>query len=181
MRRFHPVITSAAVRVSRRWGAGSSNEIDDVVQEIYLKFCVDRERILGTFHQVQREAAFSYVKVVATNIASDFFRRRGAVKRGLLHTTVLVDGRELAGLPDDIERRLTLAQLDRLLIAATQTDSGVRDRAIFCLYFKQGMTAHAISLQPGVALSVKGVEAVLHRLTKMIRNAIHDPQGTAAE
>ena len=177
MRRFHPLITSAAMRVSRRWGAGDSGEIDDVVQEIYLKLCVDRGRILDNFQMPQEEAVFGYVKVVATNIAHDFFRRRGAAKRGLLQTTAFGDGLEHVSLPDDIERRLTLAQLDRLLVEATQTENGARDRAIFALYFKQGMTAQAISRLPGVALSVKGVEAVLYRLTKMIRNAAGEARG----
>ncbi len=172
MRRFHPVITSAAIRVSRRWGAGTSTEIDDVVQEVYLKLCLDRERILGTSQVTQQEAVFGYLKVVATNIAHDFFRRRGAAKRGLFQTTVLMDGKELVSLPDDIERKLTLAELDRLLVTVTQTETGRRDRAIFNLYFKQGMTAQAIASLPGVSLTIKGVEAVLHRLTRTIRDAI---------
>jgi RNA polymerase sigma-70 factor, ECF subfamily len=172
MRRFHPVITSAAVRVSRRWGVCAPGEVDDVVQEIYLKLCSDRERILGTFNAPQHDAAFGYVKVVAINIAHDFFRQRGAVKRGFFQTTVLMEGQEPVSLPDDIERKLTLVELDRFLVTATQTETGPRDRAIFNLYFKQGLTAQAIALLPGVSLTVKGVEAVVHRLTRAIRNAI---------
>jgi len=180
MRRYHPVITSAAIRVSRRWGVGSSEEIDDVVQEIYLKMCVDEARILGGFRAPQPEAVFSYVKVVATNVAHDYFRRRAAVKRGVLQTTSLSECDDRVSIPDDFERRLTLAQLDRLLVAQTQNANGTRDRVIFRLYFRQGMTAQAISQLPGIALNPKGVEGVLYRLTNAIRGAIENSQETGA-
>jgi RNA polymerase sigma-70 factor, ECF subfamily len=171
VRRFHPLITASAVRVSRRWSNGTPDEIDDVVQEIYLKLCTDRRRILTGFHAPQQAAIFGYIKVVATNIAHDFFRQRSAVKRGVALTSTLDEASQSA-LPDQLEQRLTLEQLDRILIAHTQTENGSRDRAIFRLYYRQGMTAQAISTLPGVGLSAKGVEAVLYRLTKNIRSAM---------
>ena len=180
MRRYHPVITSAALRVSRRWGTGSSGEIDDVVQEIYLKLCADGGRILGSFRASQPEAVFGYVKVVATNIAHDFFRHQSAAKRGVLQTVSLAESNAQASLPDRMERRLNLAQLDRLLTALTQNENGARDRAIFRLYFRQGMTAQAISELPGVSLNAKGVEGVLYRLTRALRKVISNPQEMGA-
>ena len=176
MRRFHPVITSAALRVSRRWGAGNSNEVDDVVQEIYLKLCLNAARILGSFRAIEPEAVFGYVKVVATNLAHDYFRQRFATKRGVLQMTSLTEAGEPVARSDDLERRLTLEQLDRLLVTVTQGENGSRDRAIFRLYFRQGMTAHAISQLPGIPMNHKGIEAVLYRLTRGIRSAIRNSQ-----
>ncbi len=51
--------------------------------------------------------------------------------------------------------------LDRLRRRATP-----RDRQIFGLYFLQGMTAREIAELPDIGLTVKGVEAVIHRLRK---------------
>ena len=47
MRRYHAIIVASALRVSRRWGMGTSEEVDDVVQEIYLKFWADDGRVLS--------------------------------------------------------------------------------------------------------------------------------------
>jgi RNA polymerase sigma-70 factor (ECF subfamily) len=175
MRRYHHVITAAAVRVSRRWGEGTSQEIDDVIQEVYLKLCADRARILIEFRSSQPEAIFGYVKTVATNLAHDFFRRRGSNKRGLGRTTSLEEVAE-HGSPSDAERRVALAEVERQLIAATQNENSGRDRAIFWFYYRYGMTAQAISELPGIELNSKGVEGVLHRVTRAIRHRLFNPQ-----
>lgn len=180
MRRYHSVITSAAVRVSRQWGDGSPDEIDDVVQEIYLKFCADQGRVLAGFRSREQDAIFGFVKVVATNTARDFFRHKTAGKRGASRTQALTEIAERIGLPSDIERRITLSEIHRLLVAITQNDNGARDRAIFQFYYRDGMTAQAISQLPGVWLNPKGVEGVLHRLTRTIREAAANPQETGA-
>jgi RNA polymerase sigma-70 factor, ECF subfamily len=45
-----------------------------------------------------------------------------------------------------------------------------RDRTIFWLYYRQGMTAKEITGLPGIGLSLKGVESALHRLVKLVRD-----------
>ena len=181
MRRYHAVLTGAAVRVSNRWGQGSPAEVDDVVQEIYLKFCADGARILTSFHESRPEAVFGYLKVVATNVARDWFRKGLAAKRSVGLTENLDEADNVAAPGNDVERQLTLAEVDELLIRHTQTETGSRDRAIFRLYYKQGMTARAIADLPGTGLSAKGVEGVLHRITALIRRSINPAQGTGAD
>ncbi len=181
MRRYHSVLTAAASRVSNRWGQGSSDEIDDIVQEIYLRLCADSARILTSFKESRPEAVFGYLKVIATNLAHDFFRKRSAAKRGAWRTASLDEVGDVAAPGDDIERHLTLAKIDELLWGHTQTESGARDRNIFRLYYRQGMTAQAIAELPGIGLSPKGVEGVLHRITKVIRQTIEHTQGIGSE
>ena len=180
MRRYHPVITAAAIRVSHRWGAGTTQEIDDVVQEVYLKLCSDNARVLLEFGSVEPAAIFGYLKTISTNVAHDFFRRRSSKKRGQAQTASLA---EIAERPAscDIERRLTLSDVDRLLVATTQGEAGDRDRAIFWFYYRFGMTARAIAALPGVSLNPKGVEAVLLRLTKAIRKRMFEKQEMDAD
>jgi RNA polymerase sigma factor (sigma-70 family) len=180
MRRYHSVITAAAVRVSRQWGDGSPDEIDDVVQEIYLKFYADRARVLAGFRSPAQDAIFGFVKVVATNTARDFFRHKTAGKRGVQQTQALTEIAELIGKPGDAERQVTLGEINRLLLANTQGENGVRDRAIFQFYYRDGMTAQAISQLPGVGLNPKGVEGVLHRLIKAIRDSAVNSQEMGA-
>lgn len=175
MRRYHPLLTAAAVRVSRRWGKGTADEIDDIVQEIYIKLCSDGSRVLTDFQVVRPGEEFGYLKVVATNHAHDYYRRRSASKRG----------RDMASLEDNLgvavtdagmERRLALAEVEKALLAGTQTQTGRRDRGIFRLYYQQGMTAKAIAELPGVELTQKGVEGVLHRLTGAVRRVLRPQQ-----
>lgn len=182
MRRYHPVLTAAASRVSRKWGRPGPEEVDDIVQEIYLRMCADRARILTTFQDPRPEAMFGYLKVVSTNIAHDFYRRRSAAKRGAEKISSVDDAADVPAPFHDIYRRLSLAEIEQTLMAQTEhKENGTRDRAVFRLYYRHGMTAQAIADLPGMGLNPKGVEGVLHRLTKTIRQAFGQAQGFDAE
>lgn len=181
MRRYHSVITAAAIRVSRQWGNGTPDEIDDIVQEIYLKFCAEKCRILREFHATQQEAIFGFIKVIATNTARDVFRKSHAVKRGTVITQQLTEVSEQIGLSTDMDRTVFLSQLRQLLIAVTQSETGDRDRAIFQFRYRDDMTVDAISKMPGIELTPKGVDAVLHRLIKSMREVVNNPQETKAD
>lgn len=176
MRRYHPLLTSAGIRVSHRWGNGSSQEIDDIVQEMYLKLCADGARILTRFQATTPDSVFGYLKVVATNLAHDYFRKRSASKRGAWRTASLDEVRDVAAAGSDLDQQLALAEVDKLLLSHTQTQNGSRDRGIFRLYYQHGLTAQAIAELPGVQLSPKGVEGVLHRLTKAVRQTLQPKQ-----
>ncbi len=182
MRRYHAVLASAAIRVSRQRGRGSPEEVDDLVQEIYLRLCADRARILTRFHDPRPKAMFGYLKVVATNIAHDFFRRQSATKRGAGQTASVEEAGNLPAPFEDIERRVSLVEIDEMLQIHTQEkDNGKRDRAVFRLYYRHGLTTQAIAELPGIGLSSKGVEGVLSRLTKAIRQGFGQMQGLGAE
>jgi RNA polymerase sigma-70 factor (ECF subfamily) len=176
MRRYHPLLTTAAIRVSRRWGNGTPDEIDDVLQEIYLKLCADGAQVLTSFHVDAPDAEFGYFKVVATNLAHDYFRKRSAAKRGVFRTESLDEARGVAAGDSEMEKRLVLSEVDNALLSHTQSEHGSRDRGIFRLYYQHGMTSKAIAELPGVDLSQKGVEGVLQRLTKSIRQTLQPQQ-----
>jgi RNA polymerase sigma-70 factor (ECF subfamily) len=181
MRRYHSLLTAAAIRVSRQWGQGASDEIDDIVQEIYLRMCADRARVLTSFRDSRPEAIFGYLKVTATNIAHDFFRHRSALKRGAERTKSFEEIGPVPAEFNDLDRRLTLGEINEMLLVHTQKENGPRDRTVFRLYYRYGMTAHAIAGLPGIGLNSKGVEGVLHRLTKAIRQAMGEVQETSTE
>jgi len=48
----------------------------------------------------------------------------------------------------------------------------VRNRAIFWLHNRDGMTAQAIASIPWIGLNTKGVETALRRMTQMIQSHI---------
>jgi RNA polymerase sigma-70 factor (ECF subfamily) len=173
MRRYHAVITSAAIRVAQQWGGGGSDEeIDDVIQEIYLKIYADRGRLFTTFQSVHADAIFGFVKVVATNAARDFFRSKTAQKRGGNLTEPLDETADRIQQHCGLDRTVNLIEIYRMVEEHTRHENGPRDRAIFDLYYREGLTAEAISKVPGITLNPKGVEAVLHRITKAIRATV---------
>jgi hypothetical protein len=47
-----------------------------------------------------------------------------------------------------------------------------RDRKLFWLYYRVGLTADAIAGLPSIGLSTKGVESSLLRLTRLLRDEI---------
>jgi RNA polymerase sigma-70 factor (ECF subfamily) len=182
MRRYHPILIAAAVRVSRQWGTGTGEETDDIVQEIYLRMCGEGGRVLVSFRDPRPEAIFGYLKVIATNIAHDFFRKKNAAKRGAEKTASVEQAAHLPAPLEDMDRLLSLSEIDEALEAHTrEKENGRRDRIVFRLYYRYGLTAQGIAELPGIGLNPKGVEGVLHRLTKAVRQSFDQPRGLGSE
>ena len=49
-----------------------------------------------------------------------------------------------------------------------------RDRAIFWLYYKQGLSAKAIAGIRTIGLSVKGVESTIGRMVRLLRQKMNE-------
>ena len=181
VRRFSRPIALSALRVGRMWGETSPTVIDDIVQDVFLKFCEDDRRVLREFEPRHQDSFLAFVKVVSAATANDYFRRRNTSKRGggvkeepisEFHAAVLQDS-------EWMERNHLLKEIDRFLEASGRDEIGRRDRTVFWLYYQQGMTASAIASLPSMSLSVKGVESALHRMTALIRNHLRKPLVTS--
>jgi RNA polymerase sigma-70 factor (ECF subfamily) len=72
---------------------------------------------------------------------------------------------------DETEWRLLLRDIDDFLKKPPVSE---RDRQIFWLYYRQGMSAKEIAALSSLSLSVKGVESVIVRLNQLIRNAFEN-------
>jgi DNA-directed RNA polymerase specialized sigma24 family protein len=70
-----------------------------------------------------------------------------------------------------MRRSVLLAELDRMLRSAPEV-IGDRDRALFWLYYLQGLTAEEIARLPVSGLTAKGVESALRRVTRWLREEI---------
>jgi RNA polymerase sigma-70 factor (ECF subfamily) len=171
IRRFHPLIAGTVARCARRFGECSADLIDDLVQDTFLKLCANRCRILRDFRPQSPEAIFGFLKTVAFNVTLDHFRGGMAEKRGSGQRDVALDtyaGSAVAGgegLPE-VEREILLREIEENL----PSDASPRDRQIFWLYYRHGMTTRAIASIPGLGLTQKGVESVIQRLTSYVRS-----------
>jgi RNA polymerase sigma-70 factor, ECF subfamily len=179
IRRFHPVIARSVIRVAAQYGTFDNSLIDDLLQETYLKICAEQCKLLRTFTPQGPESAFAFLKVVATNVAQDFFKGRLAQKRAPELTAETVEPATAspnAKFSDyrltDAERAVLMDQIDRRLRCTLPPDELQRSRTVFWLYYRSGMTASAIASLPTIGLTTKGVESLLFRLTRLVREGI---------
>jgi len=182
VRRFHKLIGAVVLRIARRWGETNPSLIDDLIQDTYLKVCAENCRLLRDFKAQHHNAFFGMLKVTAANAAHDYFRRWDADRRGprkseleLSEVEAFVGDSHASGAVQ-IEREILLRQIDHLLAAAS-SPSAARDREIFWLYYRQGFTADAIAGIATFKLTVKGVESILHRLKRMVRQSLVEATG----
>lgn len=178
--RIHGLIAGAVVRTVRQFGVTPTRElVDDLVQDTYVKLCADNVAALRRFRGARPEALVAYLRAVAFNATRDHLRAAFADKRGA--GQVVAPGDEvLAQVADaraeqaSTERHILLEQIDRWLRAGSDPEMADRDRWVFWLYYRHGMTARAIAGIQAVGLSPKGVESVIHRLTRAVRTAFGD-------
>ncbi len=178
LRRCTPLASLVAVRVSRSWVSASSPAmVDDIVQEVFLKLCDQERRILREFEARGEDSFLGLLRIISASVANDYFRRLYSAKRGgkVVTMPLVEDAAPLAsavGQPAaQMERSVLLAQLDDRLRSAPDV-IGERDRAMFWLYYRQGLTAEEIAGLPAAGLTPKGVESALRRVAKWLRAEI---------
>jgi len=177
IRRFHRLISTVVLRVARRWGESSRQVIDDLVQDTYLKLCADECHLLRSFKAHHADAFYGYLKVMTANLVHDHFKAIHSAKRGSGAAEVTDDEtvrsawypRGAPGVAHSSERRILLQELDGLLRKLAQGPHLERDRRVFWLYYRAGLTASAIATLPSIGLSTKGVESTILRLTRLLR------------
>jgi len=90
-------------------------------------------------------------------------------------STIDVDpeaGREVHGSSEDIARKVLLVEIDEHLKRCLSGPDQERDRMIFWLYFRQGMSTREVASLPGIGLGTKGVGSVIERLKRAVREQI---------
>jgi RNA polymerase sigma factor (sigma-70 family) len=183
VRRFQRPISLVIYRVAKIWGESANSVVDDLVQDTFLKLCANECSILREFRAKHSDATSGYLRVIALNVAHDYFRSRRALKRGGDQRPVVSEEMDpldfvpaVWGDAEQIETEVQLKEIEHLLDTASESDVSKRDRVIFRLYYKQGMTAKAIASIPTFQLSTKGVESSLARTTRFLRLQISGSQ-----
>ena len=177
VRRFHRLIATVALRTARRCGKTSPHVIDELVQETYVKLCSDNFRLLRSFEARHPDAFYGFLKVVTANLVLDHFKATRSEKRGSGTAEVPSESPVNAASEargEDVsvessERRILLLELDTILRELAKGPNLDRDRRIFWLYYRVGLTAKAIASLPSIGLTTKGVESTILRLTRLLR------------
>ncbi len=187
--RFHRPIALSILRTAYQWRAAGRELVDDLVQETYLKLCANGGRVLRDFAAQHPDTVISYIKTMAANVAHDHFKALHSQKRGAGEAAQSLNDidPDVAGLqsggPDAMEREVLMGEIGRALEFCAGGPERVRERAIFWLYYQQGMSAEAIAALPTIGLTSKGVESAIYRLTRLVREQLaqsrSEPAATA--
>ena len=174
IRRYRRPIALVILQVLRHWGELSTTLLDDLVQETYVVLCANDYRLLRQFAEKHPSSLNAMLRVVAANVTHDQIRARNSQKRGGKYIKAYPDSPLLEGAVSNeeinrIEREVQLREIDQLLQMAPKPISSKRDRTIFWLHFRSGMSAQAISKVPSFGLTAKGVESSLYRTLEFIR------------
>jgi RNA polymerase sigma-70 factor, ECF subfamily len=171
-------ISLTILRTASRWGDPSRSLVEDLVQTTYLKLWEDGCRLLRDFAIQYPEAILGYVKKMAANATHDYFKHGHSQSSGgdRPHvSTSDVDpeaGNEVHGSEEKIAFQVFLNEIDEHLKRGLGGPDQERDRMIFWLYFRQGMSTKEIASLPSVGLGAKGVGSVIERLKHCIREQI---------
>jgi len=183
--RFQKPISLSIKRTACQWGKDPAQFVDDLLQETYLKLCQDKCRLLLEFaRQHSDEAVLGYIKTIAINVAHDHFKSLHSQKRGAGETDQLHEDFDPAaqssnfGGPEAMDREVFLKEVHEQLQNCAAGSNQERDCLIFWFYYLQGMSAKAIAALATIKLTAKGVEAVIFRLTRCVREHLGNA-GTA--
>jgi RNA polymerase sigma-70 factor (ECF subfamily) len=169
-RRYHPTIAGVIVRTLASYGSASTHDVEDLIHEVYLRLCGQDGKALRNFLPAGAQSDFAYLKVIARNVVTDQMTRRGKNN----DTTPLEGGPielaagDVTGSARAIDRTVLIGEIHRILCDGAND----RDRRIFWLHYRAGLTAEEISCFRTIELTAKGVESVLHRLTKLVRTKL---------
>lgn len=165
-------------RTAALWGKTSPSLVDDLIQSTYLKLWEGGRILLQEFASQYPEAILGYLMKTAANLAHDHFRRiRNQSSGGSQPHVSTADVEpeahaEVYGGYDAITREIFLREIDELLQSCMTGPDQQRDRTIFWLYFRQGMTNQEIASLPGIGIGAKGVGSVIERLKRSLREQI---------
>jgi RNA polymerase sigma-70 factor (ECF subfamily) len=171
-------ISLTILRTASLWGEPSPSLVEDLTQVTYLKLWEDGCRLLRDFALQHPEAILGYIKKAAANATHDHFKHGRSQSAGgdKPHvSTSDVDpeaGREIHGSEEKIAFGIFLQEIDDHLKRGLTGPDQERDRMIFWLYFRQGMSTKEIAALPTIGLSPKGVGSVIERMKDCIREQI---------
>jgi len=160
------------------WGERSRSVVEDLNQVIYLKLWEGGRHLLQDFAVERPKAILGYLKRTAANATHDYFKHGRTQLSGgdRLHvSTSDVDpeaGEEAHGSEEKIAWGVFLNEVDEHLKHCLSGLDQERDRTIFWLYFRQGMSTKEIASLPSIALSANRVGSVIERLKHLIRDEI---------
>ncbi len=175
--RFQGNIASVLVKMAFRHGRPSQDLLHELKQEVYLKIFAADCKVLRTLRSCEEPVVAALVQSIAYTVACDYFRKNSALKRGGAQRMVALDDAAnaetfAAGDGENPLLSILFSEIDHALGEVADPSRLRQQRSVFWLYFRHGFTARDIAGLPSCGLSEKGVESLLGRLTKSVRERL---------
>ena len=160
------------------WNFSFEDTVDDLIQATILRLVENDCTLLRRFRGEHEDDLLAYLAVISRSVVRDCWRRQHAWKRNLNHGRTLRRSEfitlRLQSSQDYLSTgRQVLAREVLELSGHALTDAdgfSDRDRLIFGLHFIDDLSAAQIAQCRGIGLTKPGVEKVLWRIKKRIRN-----------
>jgi RNA polymerase sigma factor (sigma-70 family) len=164
--RYRPQIRKIVRNMLGHSKAGLA-DADDLEQQALVRLLKNKCRVLANFIPNNPHSERAYIKKVATSVVLDYFKQD--FKRG-----VPLEEAVFQTAPDSsVEDRILLRELEEALFEAIRdSPNGERDRKIFLLHYRSGLTAKQIAGMDSIGLSTKGVESALRKMVALIQDSL---------
>jgi RNA polymerase sigma factor (sigma-70 family) len=190
VRRFHPIIRSNVVRTFHRKAKEDAerraqfpeDQIEDLIQAVYLRLIEDRNKALARFEGEHENSIYHYLSIISVNVVRDHFREHRAQKRPKVSYSLdeLIDhggalpandfysaaGTARGASPD---RSSVVEEIERALDKAVSGKNRDRDVLIFKLRYYEGLTLEEITTVLNLGISAISVGSILNRILKKLR------------
>ena len=169
LHRTQPVVSGAVRRACYGYRLDPSRYSDDLVQDVYVKLVKDECAHLRTMASFCDAGIRGYLRTMASNTTADLSRKLRA------ENPIQVDETHRE-LPDpkitiaNTNRGLVISRVRLVLSQIVRGPNAARDLAVFWLHYRDGLTAGQIAGLPGIGLTESGVESLLRRLIRALRD-----------
>lgn len=172
IRRFQPIIAKVGLRVLREFSQYTPDTLEDMVQNTFAKLWAQDRAVLRRFKPQHPNAFRGLLKRITANVVYDHLRSIKVIVENtdaLDEDTNPIADRRPAG---SVENEILFNQVNDILLKRGNGPAQQKERAIFWLYFRYGMTAKAIASIPSMNLTEEGVESAIFRLTNYVKRFI---------
>lgn len=151
--------------------------VTDLVQDVYMRLIEHKGEKLRTFRGETDASVSAFLARVSAGVVADHLRyeNRGRTIGGNVISLQEARHREAAEVSKlqrsdlDMESVISWIDIERVIAADPDHKHAERNALIFKLYYIDGLTAGEIARYPGFDITDKGVEAVLVRTRKRIK------------
>jgi DNA-directed RNA polymerase specialized sigma24 family protein len=169
--RYGRYLQLTVLRVVRQYRV--HEEYEDVLQALSADLYARRRRIFGGFEERGADSDIRYLKVVVANWVRTHCKSAALRRRREVYQDPQF---EPAVPPQDIPQ-ISLDEALKILAADRSNQNIQRDQNIMRLYFGHGYTSAQIAGFKSLGLSESGVEGVILRSKRSIRQAIFSASG----
>lgn len=188
---FHHIIKSTVSKTyrSRAWEGGDvrshayEDQMEDLVQRVYLKLIDDESRALANFQGEHANSIYQYLQMISINVVRDHYREQKAKKRPkvlysldeMMETSgdspaiesivAGIDGTPMGGSSAIV----TLEEAESFLKRILRGRNRDRDLMIFQLRYREDLTLEEISQLLGSRLTAISVGSILKRTADKLK------------